>query len=235
MKKEDIVVALGTAHLITTPGKCSPDKKFREPIYSREIISEVKPIISDVYGIKCFVDYEPLEPTKEMKSSSYKTEQIRELNYRVNFVNSLCDKYGASNVIYISLHNDAAGADNKWHDAGGFTVYTTRGTTISDKLSESMYTAADSTLKYYRERFEDLKKKGLYGKNQKPFREDKTDGDRDKEADFYVIRKTRCASVLIEAMFQDNKADVEFLLSDEGRHGIERTIIEGILRYIEDN
>jgi hypothetical protein len=36
-------------------------------------------------------------------------------------------------------------------------------------------------------------------------------------------------------MFQDNKSDVEFLLSDVGKHSIERTLLEGILDYIEKN
>ncbi len=37
------VVILGTAHGINTPGKCSPDKKFREYKFSREVINILKP------------------------------------------------------------------------------------------------------------------------------------------------------------------------------------------------
>jgi len=37
---------------------------------------------------------------------------------------------------------------------------------------------------------------------------------------------------LVECMFQDNKSDVEYLLSDEGRHAIIRTLLEGIIDYI---
>ena len=76
---------------------------------------------------------------------------------------------------------------------------------------------------------------GYYDFKQKTFRMDTTDGDRDLEADFYVLRKTDCPAVLVECMFQDNKSDVEYLLSDEGRHAIERTILEGIMDYIERN
>jgi hypothetical protein len=38
-------IILGTAHLKSTPGKCSPDGKFREYKYSREIVAAVKAIL----------------------------------------------------------------------------------------------------------------------------------------------------------------------------------------------
>jgi hypothetical protein len=34
-------------------------------------------------------------------------------------------------------------------------------------------------------------------------------------------------------MFQDNKGDVDYLLSEVGRHAIVRTHVEGILKYID--
>ena len=37
------VVILGTAHGSNVPGKCSPDKKFREYRFSREVINLLKP------------------------------------------------------------------------------------------------------------------------------------------------------------------------------------------------
>ena len=41
MDKSKAIVILGTAHLITTPGKRSPDGMIREPMYSREIVRNV--------------------------------------------------------------------------------------------------------------------------------------------------------------------------------------------------
>ena len=79
------------------------------------------------------------------------------------------------------------------------------------------------------------KKTGGYGENQKPFRKDLSDGDSDKEANFYVLKYTYCPAVLVECLFQDNKSDVEYLLSDIGRNEIIRTILEGIVNYIEKN
>ena len=77
------------------------------------------------------------------------------------------------------------------------------------------------------------KRRGDYTEKQTPFRMDKTDGDRDLEADLFVVRKTACPAVLTENLFQDNKRDVAFLLSDEGRHAIARLHVEGIMNYIQ--
>lgn len=77
------------------------------------------------------------------------------------------------------------------------------------------------------------KKLECYDKYQKPFRTDTSDGDKDMEASFYILTKTMCPAVLVECMFQDNKSDVEFLLSNTGKHAIERTLVEGILKYVE--
>ena len=62
---------------------------------------------------------------------------------------------------------------------------------------------------------------------------DKSDGDRDYEANLYVLTHTNCPAVLTENLFQDNKRDVEFLLSDAGKHAIERLHVEGILKYLQ--
>lgn len=70
---------------------------------------------------------------------------------------------------------------------------------------------------------------------QQAFRMDKTDGDYDKEANFYVLKYTYCPAVLVECMFQDNKCDVGYLTSDVGKHEIIRTLLEGIIDYIEKN
>ena len=39
------IIIFGTAHLDSTPGKCSPDGAFREAVYSREIIADLKAIM----------------------------------------------------------------------------------------------------------------------------------------------------------------------------------------------
>ena len=136
------------------------------------------------------------------------------LSERIRRVNTICNKEGASNVVLISVHSNAKGDGSSWQDAKGWEAYTTRGKTKSDKLADFLYKRADS-----------------YFKGRK-IREDWSDGDRDKEADFYIIKKSYCPAVLTENFFYDNKDDLKYLTSDEGIHAVVRTHVEGIIDYI---
>lgn len=236
MDKSRIVIILGTAHLRTTPGKCSPDGKFFEAIYSRERVEAIAAKLR-AYGYRVVIDYESLEPKPEWtvarKKAGYGAEQQKELDYRVQRVNALCRQHGAENCLYVSLHVNGAGDDGKWHGAGGWSAYTSVGQTKGDVLAECLYDAAINNLKEYFNIMQEGKLKGEYGEKQTPIRMDKRDGDRDLEAHLYVLKKTLCAAVLTENMFQDNKTDVAFLTSDAGKHAIERLHVEGIIKYLE--
>lgn len=207
-----MIVILGTAHLGTTPGKCSPDKKFRECIFSREIVQRIKQELES-NGITTFIDYLPLEPNEQMKAPTYKQEQSKELSWRVNYVNSLCSKYGTSNCIYVSVHVNAAGMGTNWMNARGWLVYTSKGNTKSDTLATCLYKEAKELLPSVRNDF--------------------SDGDPDYESDFYVLAKTKCPAVLTENLFQDNKEDVKFLTSEEGKNAIVKVHVNGIINYIK--
>lgn len=198
-------IILGTAHLKSTPGKCSPDGEFYEYKYSREVCKALRAILQDM-GYQVFIDIE---------DDDLKVTQSQELCLRCKVVNDLHAHY--KNCIYISIHVNAASTDGKWHDATGWEAYTSIGVTSADRLAECLYDAA---------------KKNLIGKK---LRTDKIDGDSDKEANFYVLKHTNCPAVLTENFFQDNKEDVEYLNSDLGFHQIVRTHVEGILNYIKDN
>ena len=76
----------------------------------------------------------------------------------------------------------------------------------------------------------DAAKEALPGKKM---RTDYSDGDPDIEAGFYILKHTRCAAVLTENFFQDNKQDVDFLLSNEGRESIVQLHVNGIVNYIK--
>ena len=198
-------VILGTAHLKSTPGKCSPDKKFFEYQYSREVCKAIRDILKNS-GYNVFIDIE---------DDDLQVNQSQELCLRCKVVNDLQKVY--KNCIYVSIHVNAAGNDGKWHNATGWEAYTSVGVTSADRLAECLYKSA---------------KKNLIGKK---LRVDKTDGDQDKEYNFYVLKHTLCPAVLTENFFQDSKSDVQYLTSDEGFHQIVRTHIEGILDYIGDN
>lgn len=206
------VVILGTAHLKTTPGKCSPNGLFREYEYSREIVNDIACVLRG-YGYMVLIDYASDEPCEQMKSMTFLGS--KELCYRVNYVNTICEEYGKDNVVYVSVHVNAAGADGQWHGARGWSVYTSPGESDSDELANLLLARAKSNLP-----------------PGTKMRVDYTDGDGDIEAKFYVLTMTRCAAVLTENLFQDNREDVDFLLSEEGRHAVVRLHVEGILDFI---
>ena len=60
----------------------------------------------------------------------------------------------------------------------------------------------------------------------------KSDGDPDIEAEFTILRKTSCASVLSENGFQDCEESLRFLESEEGKEAIIGLHVDGILDYV---
>lgn len=200
-----IIVILGTAHQKSILGKGSPDGRFKEYKYSREIVKAVSEILKDM-GYKVFIDIE---------DDDLNLSQSKELSLRCKIVNDLVKQY--KNCIYVSIHVNAAASDGKWHTGTGWEIYTSPGKTKSDNLAKCIYESAKNN-------FTNVK-----------LRTDFSDGDPDKEANLYVLNHTSCPAVLTENLFQDNKNDVDYLLSNEGRHSIIRLHVEGILKYIKDN
>lgn len=196
-------IILGTAHLKSTPGKCSPDGKFREYQYSRKVVAAIKANLKSL-GYNVFTDIE---------DDDLNVTQSRELQLRCKIVNDLCKVY--KDCVYVSIHVNAASSDGKWHTATGWEIYTTPGKTKADKLATCLYEAA-------KKNFKDIK-----------LRTDFSDGDPDKEANLYVLKHTSCPAVLTENLFQDNKSDVEYLLSDKGFNEIVKIHVEGILEYFK--
>ena len=218
MDKKDFMIIIGTAHTGATAGKRSPDGRFREAVYSRETAEDVEAILLG-YGYNVVVDFRQLEPNVQMKAKTQKELQSKELAWRVNFVNQMCKKFGASKCIYVSIHVDASGSGRDWMQARGWTVYTSKGQTKADDLATCLFDAAQ---------------KYIPKDHKHALRADWSDGDPDKEYGYYVLTKTKCPAVLTENLFQDNKDDVDFLLSDIGRHAIARLHVEGIIKYINN-
>lgn len=216
MDKNKTFIILGTAHLATTPGKCSPDGKFRECVYSREIVKRVYEELSRI-GYHVAIDYPDLQPNAQMRGATWKQEQSRELSWRSTFVNNLCAKYGTANCMYVSIHVNAAGNGSAWMNARGWAVYTSPGTTKSDTLATYLFNEA---------------KELLPNDSKNYVRADWSDGDPDYEAKFHVLTKTKCPAVLTENLFQDNKADVAYLTSEIGKQTITKIHVDGIVKYI---
>lgn len=198
-----IKIILGTAHLSSTPGKRSPDGKFREYAYSRKVCREVAKRLREA-GVDCVIDY--LDDDMPGLSSS------QELVKRVKIVNAIAKK---TDCLYVSIHVNASAAKG-WDKATGFAIYTSPGETKSDALATDIFDEATKLLK-------------PIGKS---LRKDMSDGDPDYEENFYVLRKTICPAVLTENFFQNTKSDVEWLESEEGFKVVVAYHVQGILKYL---
>lgn len=209
-----MVILIDNGHGAQVSGKASPILKGSELDIPYDFVENGRfkewkytRVIADMIVTKLkSMDYDARLVVTEDKDIS--------LAERIRRVNTICNKEGASNVLLISVHANAVGDSSQWMNGKGWEAYTTRGKTISDKLADFLYKRADSNL------------------TGRKIREDWTDGDRDKEADFYIIKKSKCAAVLTENFFYDNKDDLKYLTSDEGVHGVVRLHIEGIIDYI---
>lgn len=155
----------------------------------------------------------------ELKKQGFDAERVVteendiSLSERCRRVNSVCDRVGTKNVILVSVHCNAAGNGSQWMNARGWEAWTSVGQTAADKLADCLYKAAEET---------DFK-----------IRKDTTDGDPDKEGHLYILKHTKCPAVLTENLFQDNKEDVAFLLSEKGKETIVSLHVKGIIDYLK--
>ena len=198
-------ILIDNGHGVDTPGKCSPDKRFKEYEYTRRVAKEVvKRLIDKGY------DAELLVP--EQKDIALST--------RVARANDWCKRLGTKNVCLVSIHTNASRNDGQWGKATGWEAYTSPGQTQGDKLADCLYDAAEEILK------------PLFTNISLLIRTDLSDGDRDKEAKFTILKNTNCAACLTENFFHDTKDDVEWLESNCGFDAIVRLHVEGIKKYV---
>ena len=116
-------------------------------------------------------------------------------------------------TLFISIHVNAA-ADTGWNKARGFTCW--------------IYTKAGS---------KSVRLAQIFSKNSK---EMKLTGNRSLPAagyytaNYYVVKNTLMPAILCENMFMDNKDDVEFLLSGEGKKKLIQLYENSILEYMKE-
>lgn len=192
-----MIILIDNGHGVETPGKRSPDGRLREYAWAREIARRIA-IALQREGI----DARLLVP---------ETTDIP-LSVRTRRVNEVCKAEGARNVCLVSIHNNAAGADGRWHDARGFAVYVSNNAGQgSRRLAAEFYAGA--------------KARGLTGNRATP-------PQGFWQASLAMCRDTKCTAVLTENLFQDNREDVAFLLSNEGKTTIVDLHVNAILNYI---
>ena len=133
---------------------------------------------------------------------------------RVRRVNAACFLFGKQNVILVSTHVNAAGDSSKWLNATGWSCYTCKGQTESDRLANCLYKAAEQILK-----------------NQVIRTDYSRDGDPDWEENFYILRHSLCPAVLTENFFMDSRSDLGYLQSRAGKLSIVDVHLKGIIEY----
>ena len=102
------------------------------------------------------------------------------LSERVKKANIIHTLY--PNTYLLSVHANAGGGE-------GIEVFTSPGQTKSDQIAEHFMDV------FMRHKLHDI------------YRLDQSDGDKDKEAKFYVLTKTKCPAILVEYGFMDNEND----------------------------
>lgn len=198
MNNSSIVVMLDNGHGANTKGKCSPDKSLFEYRWAREMVDLIIEQLSKL-GIKA-IKLVPEDIDVSLRERVKRANQI----------------YKDSNkqAILISVHCNATGADGKWHNASGWSVFVAQNASSNSKrLAQSLYKEA--------------KKQGLQGNRSVPKEEYWVQS-------LAICRDTNCPAILTENMFQDNKGDVAILLSDEGKKKIADVHVQGILNYINN-
>jgi N-acetylmuramoyl-L-alanine amidase len=127
---------------------------------------------------------------------------------RANNIVAASRKDGKDTLL-ISVHGNAG-------QGTGWEVWTTNGQTQSDKFAEIIAQCATTALT-----------------PKFPVRKDMTDGDSDKESNFYILRKTIGPAVLTENLFMDREKDCKYMLSDEGQQAIAKIHVDAIIEYFQ--
>ena len=195
-----MLILIDPGHGIDTPGKRSPDGKFLEYLWNRQIAE----LLLDRFMIMGIDASLVVTETNDISLST-----------RVQRVNRVCSKVGASNVILLSIHSNAAGDGSKWMSAQGWSCYTSKGDTKSDVIAECLYDAFETEFA------------------EKKIRKDMSDGDRDWEENFYVLQKSKCPAVLLENFYYDNREECAWMLQEETKRRIASAAVKGIIKYIK--
>lgn len=138
-------------------------------------------------------------------------EQDISLKERVSRANTLY-KESNKNMILISIHVNAAKSNGEWQNANGWMVFVSNNASKKSKLlAQCLYKQAEL--------------KDLKGNRWIP-------EEKYWQQSLAICRDTNCPAVLTENLFMDNKEDVAFLLSKEGKEAIVDLHIKGILDYV---
>lgn len=134
-------------------------------------------------------------------------EEDVSLATRCRRANAICKERGVENCILISVHANAG-------QGTGFECFTSPGETKADRYATIM--CEEFQAEYPHEKL----------------RKDFSDGDPDKESEFYILMHTVCPALLTENFFYDNEEECRKLLDNSHRERIAQYHVNAIRRYI---
>lgn len=195
-----MVLLIDNGHGSNTPGKCSPDGQHREWRWARDFAERL-----------CIALIRRGHDARRLVTEEWDVS-IRE---RVRRVNDLCAREGSRNVLLISLHNDAAGSDGKWHSPRGFSAYVS--------LNASARSRQLATLIAKR-----MGRAGVDVRKPLPLQWY-------WQQNLGLCRDTSCPAVLCENLFQDSRDDVQLLHDELFLQLLESVYVAAIENYINLN
>lgn len=196
---KNLLVIIDNGHGVNTKGKCAPDKSLYEWEWTREIALHLYKQLT-LNGIESIL----LVPEDTDITLSERVKREKNITIQA--------KKASRETCLISIHIDAAGKDDKWKTARGWSVRVSpESSEKSKKLAQLLYAEAEA--------------RGLQGDRYVP-----------KEkywiGDYTILNNTSCPAVLTENLFQDNKEDVEYLLSEKGKLEIVDLHFDAIINYM---
>ena len=200
---KNMKVLIDNGHGSNTKGKHSPDFRLREYAWARDIAKRIETkLLALGYDARRIVKEETDIP----------------ITTRVSRINAVCSQVGSNNVLLVSIHNNAAGGDGKWHDARGFSVFVSKNASTNSKKCASIFTEEAMTRKMMGNRSVPACKYWTWNW---------------AKADIGILANSRCPAILTENFFQDNKEDVDYLVSENGKEEIVDLHVQAIIKYLK--
>lgn len=190
---KNIVIILDPAHGADVAGKRSPDGKHREYQWSRDRVH-------NIHAMLTALGYEVYRTTTSENEPGLSKRKLAATSFAKG-----------KRKLLLSFHNDAFGNGSDWKFARGFSLWTTRGVTSSDKCSDIIFSQLKKDFPTIPSR--------AYGNS---------DLNRDFEENFTVLTGSDYMAVLIEWLFQDNKEDVKLLMDSSINRAFEKSIVSAI-------
>lgn len=135
------------------------------------------------------------------------------IDLRSRRANAIAKEVGKTECLLVSVHLNAGAKPNQ---GTGWEIHTYLGDSASDGYADIFWKKAQKHLEP-----RGFRMRGNF-----------SDGDKDWDTNFGILRKTVCPAVLTENLFMDNRRDCAFLLTEDGLETIVLLHFEAIMEII---